>query len=42
MDHHDDETIVMVGHDSVNKAILLQLLNQSPSAYWKLVQDPAP
>ena len=40
MDHHDDETIVMVGHDSVNKAILLQLLNQSPSAYWKLVQDP--
>ena len=40
MDHRDDETIVMVGHDSVNKAILLQLLNQSPSAYWKLVQDP--
>ena len=30
----------MVGHDSVNKAILLQMLNQSPSAYWKLVQDP--
>ncbi len=40
MDHHDDETIVMVGHDSVNRAILLQLLNQSPSAYWKLAQDP--
>ena len=40
MDHHEDETIVMVGHDSVNKAILLQMLNQSPSAYWKLVQDP--
>ena len=40
LDRHADETIVMVGHDSVNKAILLQLLNQSPSAYWKLAQDP--
>ncbi len=40
LDHHHDETIVIVGHDSVNKAILLQVLDQSPSAYWKLIQDP--
>ncbi|MGN6097327.1 MAG: histidine phosphatase family protein [Bosea sp. (in: a-proteobacteria)] len=34
------ETVVLVGHDSVNRAMLLQLLDQPLSAYWKLVQDP--
>jgi probable phosphoglycerate mutase len=37
---YDDETVVLIGHDSVNKAILLQILDQPPSAYWKLVQGP--
>jgi broad specificity phosphatase PhoE len=37
---HRGETIVMVGHDSINRAILLQVLNQPLSAYWQLVQDP--
>ena len=37
---HPSETVVMVGHDSVNRALLLQLLDQPLSAYWRLVQDP--
>jgi broad specificity phosphatase PhoE len=37
---HRTETVVMVGHDSVNRALLLQLLDQPLAAYWKLAQDP--
>jgi broad specificity phosphatase PhoE len=37
---HPGDTVVMVGHDSVNRALLLQLLDQPISAYWKLAQDP--
>jgi probable phosphoglycerate mutase len=37
---HPDETIVLVGHDSVSRALLLQLLDQPLSAYWRLAQDP--
>ncbi|UYN94903.1 MAG: histidine phosphatase family protein [Enhydrobacter sp.] len=37
---HPKETVVLVGHDSVNRALLLQLLDQPLSAYWKLAQDP--
>ncbi len=35
-----DDTVVLVGHDSVNRALLLQLLDQPLSAYWKIAQDP--
>jgi phosphoserine phosphatase len=38
--HHVDDIIVLVGHDSVNRALLLQLLDQPPSSYWRLAQDP--
>ena len=38
--HHHDETVVFVAHDSVNRALLLQALNQPASAYWTLAQDP--
>lgn len=34
------ETVVLVGHESVNRALLLQLLDQPLSAYWRLVQSP--
>jgi phosphoserine phosphatase len=34
------ETVVLVGHDSVNRALLLQLLDQPLSAYWLLAQQP--
>ncbi|KAF0097996.1 MAG: putative phosphoglycerate mutase [Rhodospirillaceae bacterium] len=40
VERHADETVVLVGHDSVNRALLLQLLDQPLSAYWKLAQDP--
>jgi broad specificity phosphatase PhoE len=36
----DDEAVVLVGHDSVNRALLLQLLDQPLSAYWRIAQDP--
>jgi probable phosphoglycerate mutase len=38
--HHTDETVVLVGHDSINRALLLQLLDQPLSSYWRIVQDP--
>jgi broad specificity phosphatase PhoE len=34
------ETIVLVGHDSINRAMLLQMLDQPLSAYWRLSQSP--
>jgi broad specificity phosphatase PhoE len=37
---HGAEIVVMVGHDSINRVLLLQLLDQPLSAYWKLAQDP--
>jgi probable phosphoglycerate mutase len=37
---HPDETVVLVAHDSVNRALLLQLLDQPLSAYWRLAQAP--
>jgi phosphoserine phosphatase len=40
LDRHSDQAVVLVGHDSVNRAILLQLLDQPLSAYWRLAQDP--
>lgn len=38
--HHTDETVVLVGHDSINRALLLQLLDQPLSSYWRIGQDP--
>jgi phosphoserine phosphatase len=35
-----NDIIVLVGHDSVNRALLLQLLDQPLSAYWRIAQDP--
>lgn len=35
-----NDTVVLVGHDSVNRVLLLQLLDQPLSAYWRLAQDP--
>lgn len=40
IEHHSEHTIVLVGHDSVNRAMLLQLLDQPLSAYWRLEQEP--
>jgi phosphoserine phosphatase len=40
LSRHLDETIVLVGHDSVNRALLLELLDQPLSAYWRVAQAP--
>ena len=37
---HPGQTVVMVGHDSTNRALLLQLLDQPLSAYWRIAQSP--
>jgi broad specificity phosphatase PhoE len=37
---HRDETIVLVGHDSVNRALLLELLDLPLTAYWRIAQEP--
>lgn len=37
---HPDETVVLVGHDSVNRTLLLELLELPLSAYWRLAQTP--
>jgi phosphoserine phosphatase len=37
---HANGTIVIVGHDSVNRALLLQLLDLPLSAYRRFEQSP--
>jgi phosphoserine phosphatase len=37
---HPDQTVVLVGHDSVNRALLLELLELPLAAYWRLAQEP--
>ncbi|TAJ81541.1 histidine phosphatase family protein [Reyranella sp.] len=40
LEKHPNDTVVLVGHDSVNRALLLQLVDQPLSAYWSFAQDP--
>jgi len=37
---HPGDTIVLVGHDSVNRVLLLQCLDLPLSAYWRIAQAP--
>ncbi len=37
---HAEETIVLVGHDSVNRVLLLGFLDLPLSAYWRVAQEP--
>jgi phosphoserine phosphatase len=37
---HQQQTTVVVGHSIGNRALLLQVLDQPLSAYWRLGQDP--
>jgi broad specificity phosphatase PhoE len=39
-EHHPNETVVVVSHDSVNRVILALALALPLSSYWRLVQDP--
>ena len=38
--HHRDGTVALVGHDSVNRVMLLHMLGLPLSRYWRLGQDP--
>ncbi len=40
LERFSTEAVVLVGHDSVNRVLLMQLLEMPLSAYWRLVQDP--
>ena len=40
MARHADDTIVLVGHDSVNRALLMQCLDMPLSAYRRIAQEP--
>jgi len=40
LSQHPDDIIVLVGHDSVNRALLMELLDQPLSAYWRIAQSP--
>ncbi|AOY95953.1 histidine phosphatase family protein [Pseudomonas sp. ZM23] len=37
---HADQTIVLVGHDSTNRVILMHALGLSLSRYWRIKQEP--
>ena len=37
---HAEETVVLVGHDSVNRVLLLGFLGLPLSAYWRIAQNP--
>jgi broad specificity phosphatase PhoE len=37
---HTDQTIVLVGHDCVNRVLLLLALHLPLSRYWHISQDP--
>jgi probable phosphoglycerate mutase len=37
---HPRQTIVMVGHESLNRALLLHAMGQPLSAYWNIAQAP--
>lgn len=40
VDRHPEETVVLVGHESVNRVILLHALELPLSRYWLLAQAP--
>lgn len=37
---HPADTVVLVGHDSGNRTVLLQVLGLPLAAYWRIAQDP--
>lgn len=37
---HPGDTVVLVAHDSINRVMLLQLLDHALSFYWRLEQHP--
>lgn len=40
LNRHHGETVVLVSHDSFNRALLLHLLEMPLSSYWRIAQSP--
>ena len=40
LERHRDETALLVSHDNINRALLLQLADLPLSSYWRIAQDP--
>ena len=40
LSRHPGDVVVVIGHDSVNRALLLQSLDLPLSAYWRIAQSP--
>ena len=40
LDRHAAQTLVLIGHESVNRAMLLQVLDRPLSQYWRISQAP--
>ena len=40
LERHAEDSVVVVAHDSVNRALMLQLLDQPLAAYWRLLFEP--
>ncbi|MGE0107010.1 MAG: histidine phosphatase family protein, partial [Thiomonas sp.] len=40
LSRHAEHTVVLVGHDSVNRALLLHALDLPLSGYWRITQKP--
>jgi broad specificity phosphatase PhoE len=40
LSRNEADTLVLVGHDSVNRVLLTQILGMPLSAYWRIVQNP--
>jgi phosphoserine phosphatase len=40
LSEHSDHVVVLVGHDSVNRALFMQVLEQPLSAYWRILFEP--
>ena len=40
LERHPNGTVVLVSHDSVNRALLLQLADLPLSSYWRIAQAP--
>ncbi|CAB3731405.1 Phosphoserine phosphatase 1 [Achromobacter ruhlandii] len=38
--HHQNQTVVLVGHDSINRVILLHSLGLPLLRYWRIKQEP--
>jgi phosphoserine phosphatase len=41
VEQHPSDTVVLVGHDSGIRVLLLQALDHSLSTYWRITHDPA-